>query len=229
MVSPITRRTIDASFVGIFDGELCIFEDDKENFKKAVSEIKRKTGTIQNPRYCIFDYFTHEEFVAKRSERTLSERREKLIQVLKNQETEPYLAIVEQIHVKNKQHLEKLMTTAKKKEWEGLILRKDTLYEGKRSANMIKMKKLEREEFFCRDFEITTMRFVEDGQDTEVETLKKIFVEVSSLVVTTLITGRRKLGRCGKWFQQGRKRFLLQESQKDSRKASVYRVYGKVV
>ncbi len=47
----------------IFDGELCVFENDKEDFKKAVSEIKRKSGYISNPRYVIFDCLTPQEYM----------------------------------------------------------------------------------------------------------------------------------------------------------------------
>jgi DNA ligase 1 len=161
---------------GIYDGELCIFEDDKENFKKAVSEIKvqnhnlksshnikRKAGVILNPRYCIFDHLTFKEFESKSSDRIYSERMEDMKKLLEGKKSEPYVRIVEIIKIKDKTHLEKLSETATSREWEGLILRKDIEYEGKRTNNMVKVKTFQQEEFKVVDMNLSMMRFYING------------------------------------------------------------------
>lgn len=162
----------------IFDGELCIFENDREDFKKAVSEIKKKSGMITNPRYVIFDTLTFEEFKSKTSERIYSQRLDSLRKVLKGKKHEPYLGIVECIEIVNEKHLEKLKETATKKEWEGLILRKDCEYEGKRSNSMVKIKKFQTEEFKVIDTETGPFRIVVEGKEETIETLTAVIIKL---------------------------------------------------
>lgn len=164
---------------GIFDGEICIFEEGKENFKEAVSQIKKKSGMIMNPRYCIFDYFTLENFQTKTSIIPYSERLNNLKNILKDKELEPYITIVEQLKIKNQSHLDKLTNSAKTRSWEGLILRKDCNYEGKRSNNMIKVKQFQDSEFEVKDIEISVMRFIINGKDTEILTLKNVIIHLN--------------------------------------------------
>lgn len=161
----------------VFDGELCIMEDGKENFKMAVSEAKKKSGTVANPRYLLFDMITLEEFEKGASTRTYSERIQHLKDTLKNRKYDPYLAITEQIRIRHEAHLEKLQTSAIERGWEGLILRKDCGYEGKRGNNMVKIKKFQDEEFKCIGLSVGKMRFIIEGKDTEIETMKNITID----------------------------------------------------
>ena len=125
----------------VLDGELCIMENGKENFKQSVSEIKRKNHTIENPKYMVFDILTLEEFANKSSETTLLERLERANLIEKLTST-PYFEILEQTPIKDQSHFEELVAHASKMEWEGLILRNlDAGYEGKRSKNLLKVKK----------------------------------------------------------------------------------------
>lgn len=162
----------------ILDGELCIFEDEKENFKKAVSEIKRQSGFIENPRYIIFDALTFEEFTSKTSKRIYSERLEHLVKLLNGKKFHPYIALAERIKVKDGNHLQKLRETATKKEWEGLILRKDYYYEGKRSNNMVKIKNFETDEFTVLSIETGPFRIVKNGEEKEIETMTALVIQI---------------------------------------------------
>ncbi len=78
----------------------------------------------------------------------------------------------------NEKHLEKLKETATKKEWEGILIRKDTGYEGKRSNNMVKIKQFSDAEFKCIDMTIGNMRFIVDGKDVEIETMRNITIDL---------------------------------------------------
>src|ERR1017187_3775311 len=56
----------------VLDGELCIVDKGVENFKKALSSIKKEDGYVKSPRYYLFDMLTLDEFYSGKSERTLS-------------------------------------------------------------------------------------------------------------------------------------------------------------
>ena len=62
---------------GVLDGELCVIDDnDNENFKLAVSEVKRKTEQMQRPHYKVFDCLTLDEFYGKKESANYSVRLE---------------------------------------------------------------------------------------------------------------------------------------------------------
>lgn len=161
----------------VIDGELCIFENGKENFKKAVSEIKRKSGMIMNPRYVVFDMLTPKEFESKESVKKYSERMAELRRFVEENKLMTNISVAECIQIKDEKHLQKLKETASKKEWEGLILRKDEIYEGKRSNNMIKVKKFKDGEYECIDLQTGKMRFIINGKDKEIETMSRITID----------------------------------------------------
>jgi DNA ligase-1 len=177
----VLEKTIKSCrFTGtiVLDGELCIFDENKENFKQAVSEIRRKSGMIQNPRFCVFDMLTLEEFESGTSTRKYSERLEKLKEILSATSHEPFMTLVEQVVVKDEIHIKQLTESAFKKEWEGLILRRDFIYQGKKSNNMVKIKKFTDEEFPCVAISKSMQRRVIDGKDVEMEVLKNITVDI---------------------------------------------------
>jgi len=122
----------------VFDGEICIVDkNDDEDYKAISSEYNRKNHTIENPRYKIFDILTHEEFESGTSISTYKERHKKLCNTI---EENKYLSIVPYFEVENEKHLESLMKMAIDNSWEGLIIRRDVPYEGKRNKNILKYK-----------------------------------------------------------------------------------------
>ena len=59
----------------VFDGELCIIDEDgNEDFTKIVKIARKKDFTIPNPHYQIFDYLTKEEFESAKGTKVFSER-----------------------------------------------------------------------------------------------------------------------------------------------------------
>ena len=126
----------------VFDGEICLMDKDgNEDFQGIMKQIKRKNHTIENPRYVMFDYLTLKEFDAKESVKTLAERImrfSKLDTMINDQDS---LSILEQVVVSDDDHFAKLKADAEKAGHEGVMLRKNVGYEGKRSQNLLKVKK----------------------------------------------------------------------------------------
>lgn len=136
----------------VFDGELCIVdENDVEDFR-AISKVwNKKNYTIEEPSYKMFDMLTVEEFDSQTSERILSERLEQLDATIpaghKN------LRTLEQIRL-TEETFKTLQDEFRAKGWEGLILRKDVIYKGKRSQEILKMKDFSDAEFTVLSIEV---------------------------------------------------------------------------
>lgn len=167
----------------VLDGEVCIMEEDKENFKRIVSEIQTDGHVIISPKLHIFDYLTFEEFNNGFGTRKYSERYKEL-QIIykeiceKNQYFSNYFVVVKQNIIRNDFHLKELTDQSKKNDWEGLIIRKDIGYEGKRSNNMLKVKEFNEKEFVCIGTENTKMRIVENNQEIEIDAMGKLIIDI---------------------------------------------------
>ena len=138
----------------VFDGEMCIIDEDgNEDFTSIVSQISRKDYTIDSPQYKMFDCLTLEDFKNETSTDILSKRLENLQQLLTHNESS-VLSQLTQTPLTSTEHFEELLAEAADKGWEGLILRKDTIYEAKRSNNMLKCKKMHDAEYIVNDIEL---------------------------------------------------------------------------
>jgi DNA ligase-1 len=154
----------------VFDGEICIVrEDGSEDFAAIQSEYNKKDYTIPNPRYKIFDILTLEEFSNKKGDMKLSHRLLALTQVIPMGNS--ILSIVEQEQVRDADHLEELREKARKLGWEGIMIRKDIPYEGKRSDKLLKCKLFQDAEFEVVGTINKVQRVIveEDGKTFEIE------------------------------------------------------------
>jgi DNA ligase-1 len=151
----------------VFDGEICLLDENgKESFQGIMKLIRKKDHVIQNPVYKIFDLLTTGEFYNKKSERKLSDRLEFLKSVIK-EDSNPCLTVLEQIKIKNNEHFEELTKKATDSGWEGLILRKDTGYAGKRSKDLLKYKNFFDAEYVVEDLEFGPFRYVFENKEKE--------------------------------------------------------------
>jgi len=163
----------------VFDGEVCIVDDKGvEDFQGIMKEIKRKDHTIQNPKYKIFDYLMLEEFDNQESERNLSDRLTcfNMIYNFKGKHLK-CIDVLEQWRVESEEHFQELAELATKNNWEGLILRKDSEYKGKRSNDLLKVKKFFDEEYIVKSIESATHRVIVDGLEVEEEMLSNVVIE----------------------------------------------------
>ena len=174
LIDPIKNLNIDNV---VFDGEVCIVDENgKENFIDMVSQIRKKNHTTKNPKYLIFDMLTLEEFFSKTSKTTYMERYGKLVNILKNSNSKK-LEIVTQIPVFNMEDLNRFTQIGIENGWEGVMLRQDTVYKGKRSNDLLKIKKFKDAEFIITgykfsDFLITTP----DGSEV-IKTLGSVIID----------------------------------------------------
>jgi DNA ligase-1 len=150
----------------ILDGEICAVDDNNlECFTTAVSLAKRKLDVFKDFRFYIFDYLTHEEFDTHASTRILMDRYSALDAV---RHTDDRIHVVQQTQYTDTAFGD-MKTLVSNHGWEGLILRRNVPYKGRRSNDVLKHKR-----FFTGDYIVTgvkngTMRIIDDQTGLEVE------------------------------------------------------------
>ena len=153
----------------VLDGELCLVDEDgNEDFQGIMKQLKKKDHTIPNPSYKIFDLITHDEFYSKKGDynRPYSIRYADLIGTMKFNECS-CLTVLDQDKIKNDDHFAEWVAKSTEKKWEGLMLRADEPYKGKRSKDLLKYKSFADDEYEVIDVEMGPFRYVKDGQETE--------------------------------------------------------------
>ncbi len=161
----------------VFDGEICLMDKEgNEDFQGIMKQIKRKDHTIENPKYVMFDYLTQTEFDAKTSEKPLAERISrfaKLDERIKDQES---LSVLEQVVVNDDDHFAALKSKAEKEGHEGVMLRKNVGYEGKRSQNLLKVKKFYDAEYKVESIDFEDHRIIRDGKEEVVRMMAQAYI-----------------------------------------------------
>ena len=163
----------------VFDGEVCVVDDNGvEDFQGIMKEIKRKDHTIKNPKYKVFDYLMLDEFDNQKSERKLSDRLTCFNMIYDFSKKElKCIDVLAQWAVKSEEHFQELAELATKNNWEGLILRKDCEYKGKRSNDLLKVKKFFDEEYVVKSIETSTHRIIVGGLEVEEEMLSNVVIQ----------------------------------------------------
>ena len=158
----------------VFDGEVCIVDENmNEDFAGIIKEIKRKDHTIQNPYYYIFDMLDLEDFNDKVSKDNFANR---LVNLRNTVEETRMVGILEQLEC-NDIIFDLMMEKSKKGGWEGLMLRKNSTYKGKRSNEILKVKQMFDDEYVVVDLENDYHRVIVDGQEIEEMMLKNVIIE----------------------------------------------------
>ena len=159
---------------GVIDGELCITDENgNEDFTSVVSQIKRKDETIKTPKYKIFDHLTLKEFDSGKSARKLSHR---LVYDRLPVHGSSFIDYVSMHSIKNLNHLNELITEANDNKWEGLMIRKNVGYVGKRTNDLLKIKKFHDDEYIVKNVEIGPFRLI--NKETGLETTEQILTNV---------------------------------------------------
>ena len=162
----------------VLDGEVCMMnESGQEDFQGIIKEIGRKNHTIKNPKYLVFDCLTLEEFNTQTSstERTFKDRIT-IAALLFSGIDLKNTTILKQTLIESEEQLQTEITNSTAKGWEGLMLRKDTPYIGKRSDEILKVKKFYDAEYIVEGVENSTHRVIEDGREVEEEMLGNVFI-----------------------------------------------------
>lgn len=167
----------------IFDGEVCMVnETGAEDFQGIMKEIRRKNHTIANPKFLVFDCLTIEEFDNYKGNVKLSDRlnRTQVDYIRPTQEgwyEFKTLELVEQVLIKSDEQFTEMAKDAELNGYEGIMVRKNISYEGKRSHDLLKVKKFHDDEYIVLGCVNGTIRWTEDGQQIEKECLSSIIVE----------------------------------------------------
>jgi len=157
----------------VLDGEICITDQSgKEDFHAIMKEIKKKNHSIKHPKFFIFDALTHSEFSDKSSDMTFSERLKRLpvLTGYANFET------LDQHYINNNTTLELHKANAAKHSWEGVMVRRDGDYKGKRSNDLLKVKAFKEAEYKVTGVINDSMRFFENGEDVNRLTLAAVTI-----------------------------------------------------
>jgi DNA ligase-1 len=169
----------------VFDGELCLIDDNgNEDFQGIMKEIRKKDHTLQNPSYKVFDMISHDEFYSKKGEKNkpYSIRYSNLTEVMKKN-TCFCLSVLEHEQIKNDDDFNEWSGKANKNSWEGLILRADAPYKGKRSKDLLKYKSFYDDEYTVVDVEMGPFRYVKNGAECEETMLSCVMIEHKNHIV----------------------------------------------
>ena len=159
----------------VVDCEVCLLDGDSDDFQGIMKLIRKKDFTIPNPVCKVFDLLTLSEFSSKKSTRTLSER---LLEIPKSIPSgHPVLQTLPQTVVRSREQYDALIAEAAENGWEGLILRKDAPYKGKRSKDLLKCKNFHDAEYVVKGVEMGPFRYVCNGQEREEEMLSCVTIE----------------------------------------------------
>lgn len=163
----------------VFDGELCLVDDDgNEDFQGVMKQLKKKDHTIPNPSFKIFDMITHDEFYSKKGERNrpYSIRYNNLREVMRDN-TCACLSVLGQELIKDDDHFAEWTKRGNDYGWEGVMLRADEPYKGKRSKDLLKVKKFFDDEYTVIAISVGPFRYIKDGQECEEEMLSNVRIQ----------------------------------------------------
>lgn len=161
----------------VLDGEVCVMrEGGLEDFQGIIKEIGKKDHTIESPKYYVFDFLNLDEFERGESPISLSARLVILNCFLMDERLK-YAEPLTQIKLESRDHFEDLVADATSLGYEGIMIRKDVGYEGKRSKNLLKVKKMLDAEYSVTGLENGIHRVIENGREIEEEMLKAVYVE----------------------------------------------------
>jgi len=167
----------------VLDGEICLVDENgKEDFQGIMKQIRRKDHTIDNPKYLVFDYLTLEEFDnAKGEDNPLGDRIQKAKEIVGEG---TFIEVIDQEIVKTEERFAEMVKDAEDQGFEGIMVRKNSDYEGKRGWNLLKVKKFHDEEYEVKDIQMGMMRWIENGTEVEKEVLRNIIIEHKGCLVS---------------------------------------------
>jgi DNA ligase-1 len=179
----LTLKNLDTEIISlglknmVIDGEICMLDaHGNENFQGIIKEIKRKDHTIENPFFYMFDLLTMEEFINKEGTTPFSVRNVQLDNLFYEKEFKN-IGYLEQTILLNEEMLTYYIGIAKENGWEGLMLRKDAPYQGKRSSDVLKVKQFYDAEYIVVDIENAVNRVIVDGREVEEMMMRNVVIE----------------------------------------------------
>ena len=172
----------------VFDGEVCLVnENGDEDFQGIMKQLRRKDHQIENPAYMVFDMLSHSEFNNCKGNELLEDRLRTLSSWCPEMDYDRnengdlihlnILRNTEQIMINGDDHLETWNDVAEANNWEGVMLRKNVGYEGKRTKNLVKVKKFFDAEYTVVDYDNDMHEVVREGKSKTIEMLAQVWIK----------------------------------------------------
>ena len=162
-----------------FDGEICLVDDNgDEDFQGIMKQLRRKNHQIQNPAFMIFDMLSNVEFDNTKGNVKLDVRLIELKSWLGGRFiNNDILRYTDQTIITGDDHLNVWTTKASDNNWEGVMLRKNCGYEGKRTKNLVKVKKFFDAEYVVVDYDNDNHEVVREGKSETIKMLAQVWIE----------------------------------------------------
>ena len=168
----------------VYDGEMCIVDENgNENFQSIMKEIGRKDHTIKNGLFQIFDFIPSDMFQRGEASSGNFSQRQLALESLLLGKTLHYIDYLSQAPVFSFEELNALTLKASEIGWEGLMLRKNSTYKGKRSNDILKVKTFFDSEYKVIDTFFGPLRYIKEGIEVEEEMLSGVAIEHKGNIV----------------------------------------------
>ena len=166
----------------VIDGEICKSFDTHDDFQGLMKEIRRKDFDIEQFKYFVFDYIDYDDFISGKSKNNLEFRLNLFENLFKTKDYKfNHIELLNQTSINSQNELNEFIENFKndqdKSGWEGLIARKNTFYQGKRSKDILKIKTFSDAEYIVKGIEIGPFRYVKNGKEIEEELLSAIIID----------------------------------------------------
>jgi DNA ligase-1 len=156
------------------DGELALYQDgrDDDDFAGLMKQIRRKGHTIPNPIYYAFDIIPREDFDRGFSPILFEKRIDKVNALAKRISMPHRFTGITQRYVGPAdvpQLVDEYYNEARDKGWEGIILRKNAPYYGKRTRDIYKVKPFKDAEYEVVSIDVGTMQVVRGHREETID------------------------------------------------------------
>ena len=164
----------------VLDGEVCIMNGEKEDFRGTISTFTSGTPYKGDFRFYAFDYLTLDEFFERLPDHqkspVWSKRMSKMTSFLTTLGNNPHITpITYKLYTPDA--LLRLEKRVEKEGWEGLMLRMDKSYKSGRSFDLMKIKKFSTAEYTVCDVVIGDWTIIKGTKRTTVKAVLSAIIK----------------------------------------------------